>query len=157
MKRLVILATCLAMLTLTGCANGLLGGGMFCNERPALFRDGGLLSDGPIRQFLRGDQCDTCNAHAGQMLPTGNATCNACGNAVSSDPYAMPATIAPAQPVTSFYPETGGVTLDGGVMLDQPLLPDSGLMAPVSPGLGQLPAFNSQDQILTEPPMGGMN
>lgn len=152
MKRLVILATCLAMLTFTGCANGLLGG-MFgnpgCNSRPTLFRSGGLLSDGPVRQFLRGDQCDSCNAHAGQMQLGGTPTCDACGAAVPADPYAMPTSPMQLQPATSFYPNNGGVALD------EPFLPNAGMVSPLTPMAPMndtLPSFNSMDGNLTEPP-----
>lgn len=152
------MAACLAMLTFTGCASGILGGGLFgsgcdsgCNISPSsMFGGGGLLSDGPIRQFLRGDACDSCNAAAGQVAPGfGAPTCDACGSAVpASDPYALPVgnnfggvnnfgvdnfggvnnfggTIS--QPTTSFYPS------DAGVSLGQPALQHSGI-APLDPG-----------------------
>lgn len=146
MKRLVTMAACLAMLTFTGCASGILGGGLFgggcnsgCNSSPAMFGGGGLLSDGPVRQFLRGDACDSCNAAAGQVAPGyGAPTCDACGSAVpASDPYALPVgnnfgsvdnfggTIS--QPTTSFYPS------DAGVSLGQPALQNSGV-TPLDPG-----------------------
>ena len=170
MKRLVTLAACLAMLTFTGCANGILGGGLFssgcdngCNSSPSLLGGNGLLSDGPIRQFLRGDACDSCNAAAGQVAPGyGVPTCDACGSAVGnaplgSDPYAFPTgsvnafpgTINQGQPTTSFYPS------DAGVSLGQPIFHDSGI-APIDSGAitGAAGAFDSIDNGLSEPPTG---
>jgi len=159
MKRLVTLAACLAMLTFTGCASGILGGGLFnngCNSghnsRPALFGGGGLLSDGPVRQFLRGDACDSCNAAAGQVAPGyGIPRCDACGGVAPSDPYAMPAVgtvgnVGIGQPTTSFYPS------DSGVSLGQPMLQDSGV-TPIDPGAiyGSADAMGVTDG-LSEPP-----
>lgn len=165
MKRLVTLAACLAMLTFTGCASGILGGGLFgggcdsgCSSRPALFGGNGLLSDGPIRQFMRGDACDTCNSAAGQVVPSyGTPSCDACGGvAPASDPYAMPVgnvndfgSVGVSQPTTSFYPS------DAGVTLGQPALQNSGV-APIDPGAiyGATGTIGSIDA-LSEPP--GMN
>ncbi|QEG21465.1 hypothetical protein [Mariniblastus fucicola] len=155
MKRLVTLAACLAMLTFTGCANGILSGGLFnrgCDSRPGLFGGNGLLSDGPVRQFLRGDACDSCNAAAGQVAP-GYAvpTCDACGAGVPTDPYAMPVGAAPvAQPATSYYPSNGG-----GVSLGQPMFENPGV-GPIDQGviLGTPGMIDSIDNGLSEPPAG---
>ena len=164
MKRLVTLAACLAMLGFTGCAGGTFSGGLFnsgcnsgCNSSP------GLLSDGPLRQFFRGDACDSCNSAAGQLSPTfsGSAapscdTCNGIPSGVStggfvSDPYAIPADSFPtAQPATSFY------TPDGGVPVGQPAIQDSGV-TPIDPGsiYGSGDIFNGAiDGGLSEPPVG---
>lgn len=153
MKRLVIMATCLAMLMFSGCANGLLGG-MFgnpgCNTRPTLFQNGGLLSDGPVRQFLRGDQCDSCNAHAGQMQHShvGATTCDACGAAVAADPYALPNAPLQTQPMTSFYQG------DGNVILNEPSFPSSNMGSPLVPMTDSIPSFDTMNADVTEPPFG---
>ena len=166
MKRLVTLADCLAMLTFTGCANGILGGGLFsngcnsgCNSRPSLFGGNGLLSDGPVRQFLRGDACDSCNSAAGQVMPGYGVpaysapTCDACGGGVPADPYAIPSGAIPAggipmgQPTTSFYPS------DAGVSLGQPILNGSSV-SPLDPGAILGGAVGGSIDSLTEPPTG---
>ncbi len=157
MKRLVTLAACLAMLTFTGCANGILCGGLFgnssgCKSRPTMFSGNGLLSNGPIRQFMRGDACDSCNAAAGQV----SSTCDDCLSAGQSDPYALPmngSMGAPmTQPATSFYPS------DNGVSLGQPLI-NSDNMAPIDAGNmlgtpGDIGGFGAFDEGLAEPPSG---
>ncbi len=157
MKRLVTLAACLAMLTFTGCASGICGGlfggsNSSCNSRPSLFSGGGLLSDGPIRQFMRGDACDSCNSAAGQILPgmaTGSApTCNACGSVVPNDPYAVPMGAPMAQPATSYYPS------DSGVSLGQPVIHDHGSIADPGAIIGSQGAFDGFDSNMSEPPTG---
>lgn len=150
MKRLVTMAACLAMLTFTGCANGLLGGGLFgngCNSRPGLFQGNGFLSDGPVRQFLRGDACDSCNSAAGQIAPASAATCDACGSSVPTDPYA-PVAAPIQQPVTSFYPS------DSGVMLGQPMLQNQGLapLETIQPSANE--SFGAIDGAMSDPPTG---
>ncbi len=157
MKRLVTLAACLAMLTFSGCASGICGG-LFggsnsgCNSQPSLFSGGGLLSDGPLRQFMRGDACDSCNSAAGQIMPgmaTGSApTCNACGSVVPNDPYAVPMGAPLAQPTTSYYPS------DSGVSLGQPMIHDD--VSPIDPGaiIGSQGVLGGFDSGLSEPPRG---
>ena len=178
MKRLVTLAACLAMLTFTGCS-GILGGGLFgsgcnsgCNTGGSSLFGGGassLFSDGPIRQFMRGDACDTCNSAAGQISPGfGAATCDACGGiAPASDPFAIPqgnpVNFGSVQPQTSFSPPQGSTTSfappqgsttsfypsDSGVSLGQPVLQNQGI-APIDPGsiYGSVGGFDG----LSEPP-----
>lgn len=157
MKRLVTLAACLAMLTFTGCAGGILGGGLFnngcnsgCNSNRGLLGGNGLLSDGPVRQFFRGDACDSCNSAAGQIAPAYSApACDTC-NGISSDPYALPAGSVPtSQPVSSFYPSNSGVSLG------QPVLNDGGVST-IDPGViyGGAGAIESIEGGLAEPPAG---
>jgi len=106
MKRLVTALACLAMLAFSGCAGGILGGtcNSGCNDRPSLFGSGGLFADGPVRQFMRGDACDTCNAAAGQVFPQQGPTCDACGTIVNGGGYSLPPAPVASQPTTSFYP-----------------------------------------------------
>lgn len=113
-----------------------------------------MLSDGPIRQFLRGDACDSCNSAAGQVMPGyaapaySSPTCDACGG-VPADPYAIPSGSIPmGQPTTSFYPS------DAGVSLGQPVLNGSGV-SPIDPGaLYGGAAIGGSIDSLTEPPAG---
>ena len=173
MKRLVTLAACLAMLTFSGCAGGICGGlfsgvgnsgcgspGLLGGSSGGLCGPNGLFSDGPVRQFLRGDACDTCNAAAGQVSPGfgatqsfGAATCDACGGiapdnsfapsgsfapggsfpgaiAPSSDPFAIPS----GNPGNfGVQPSTSFYPSDAGVSLGQPQLQQQGI-APIDPG-----------------------
>ena len=169
MKRLVTMAACLAMLTLTGCAGGILNGGLFnggnsgCNSGSGTFgaSGGGLLSDGPLRQFMRGDACDSCNSAAGQLSPsysapiaTGCDTCNGgvpVGIGQGFDPYATPSISYPnAQPATSFY------TPEAGVSLGQPEIGSPGVSS-IDPGgiYDAAEAFGGTiDGGLSDPPTG---
>lgn len=161
MKRLVTLAACLAMLTFTGCANGILCQGLFgggnsgCNSSPGLFGSNGLFSNGPLQQFSRGDACDSCNSAAGQVAPSFSApTCDACGGvapasqfAIPTDPYAIPQGSFPtAQPATSFYPSNSGVSLE------QPVLQGSGINS-IDPG-AIYSGSGSVNGGLADPPFG---
>jgi len=103
MKRLVTALACLAMLAFSGCAGGILGGtcNSGCNDRPSLFGSGGLFADGPVRQFMRGDACDTCNAAAGQVFPQQGPTCDACGTIVNGGGYSLPPAPVASQPTDS--------------------------------------------------------
>ena len=76
-----------------GCSNGLFGGSVL----PSNF-----LSDGPVRQWLRGDACDSCNVPAGQITYDSgfDSSCESCGT-VSSPVVSGPITSAPA---TNYYP-----------------------------------------------------
>lgn len=169
MKRLVMMAACLAMLAFTGCAGGILNGGLFnsgnsgCNSAAGTFSSGGsgLLSDGPLRQFMRGDACDSCNSAAGQVTPsysapiaTGCDTCNGVPVGFGQqgfDPYASPAISYPsAQPATSFY------TPESGVSIGQPMVGNQGI-SPIDPGgiYGAAEAFGDAiDGGLSDPPAG---
>ena len=185
MKRLVTLAACLAMLTFTGCANGVLGGGMFsngcnsgCNSGSSLFGGKSFFSDGPIRQFLRGDACDNCNAAAGQVMPGfaapsfGSPSCDACGGipadpfaissgSISSGPFASEAFpsgaisqgVPMAQPTTSFYPGDAGVSLGQPVLDGSPVIDGSGI-SPIDPGSLYGGGIGGSIDSLNEPPAG---
>ena len=119
MKKLSLLAVCIFILSLSGCANGLLSGcGNSCNQgglfSGGMFQGNGPLADGPVRQWLRGDECNTCNPAAeqlGQPAACGcdsnvSATCAACGQGVANngmgDAFAQPMMGQPimGQPVT---------------------------------------------------------
>jgi len=184
MKRLVTLAACLATLTLAGCSSGVFGGGLFsnickpsCNSSAGTFGSSSLLSDGPLRQFMRGAACDACNGAAGQVsAPTfgapqsfGTPTFGAPQNfgapsfgvpqgipqgipsGLSTDPFAtIPTNSFPtAQPATSFFPP------DAGVSLGQPVLQNPGV-SPVDPGSieGIFGASGLVDGTLADPPLG---
>ena len=160
MKRLVIASACLAMLTFCGCAGGILGG--LCNNgcgnnSPSLFSSGGLFADGPIRQFMRGDSCDTCNPAAGQLLPQQGPSCDACGSIVPNTAFSLPAGPATSQPATSFYT---GEAVNGSFpqqqfpqqQFPQQQFPDAGLGAPITDP-SAIP-FGSLGTDLTLPPAG---
>ena len=176
MKRLVTMAACLAMLTFTGCANGILGGGIsgsscnngcnssstFSSNIPTFGGGSSLFSDGPIRQFFRGDACDSCNSAAGQVSP----------GFIPSDPFANPSNVpfgnsfsqpVITQPSTSFFPGDNGVSLGQplaqplplGQPLEQPVI-SGGSQTRIDPGsiLGTPSAFGPIDGGLSEPPFG---
>ncbi len=135
MKRLFYLTVCVAVLALSGCANGLTScGSNTCNQgglfSGGLFSGNGPFADGPVRQWLRGDECDTCNAPAGQPLCDSNtaATCSSCGQAAPmNDVYAQPAM--------------------GGQMINQPMINQPMMNQPMmnQPITGQ-PGFDAYSQ-----------
>ena len=170
MKRLLTLAAFLAILTLTGCSNGILGGGCNtgCSSTPSTFGNGGLFSDGPIRQFMRGDACDSCNAHAGQVSAGSAPFCNSCSSP-SGDPFANPVNVpignvmnapfgnpvgAPisqpgiSQPGNSFFRG------DTGASLGQPIMQDGGFPAADPGSIGTDAGFGAFDTSFAEPPSG---
>lgn len=154
MKRLVIAAACLAMLTFSGCAGGILGG--LCNNgcnnsSPSLFGNGGLFADGPVRQFMRGDACDSCNSAAGQIVPQHGPTCDSCGSIVPNGGYTLPTAPPTSQPATSFYP---GETVHGS--FPQQHFHDGGVGLPGLPPAADNSAipFGSLGTDLTVPPAG---
>jgi len=116
MKRILFLAAITGLLLATsGCSNGFLRGGLIgagnnCSGTTGsgLFGGGVLpsnfLQDGPVRQWLRGDACDSCNIPAGQITYDSKFDSNCetgfCGD-VTSPVISGPVMTAPA---TNYYP-----------------------------------------------------
>jgi hypothetical protein len=110
MKRILFFVAMTGLLlATTGCSTsgGLLGGGLnsgcnTCGNAGSGLFGGGLLQsdifqDGPVRQWLRGDACDSCNVPSGQITYDSgfDSNCQSCGAASS------PVMSAPA---TNYYP-----------------------------------------------------
>lgn len=115
MKRILFFVAITGLLLATsGCStsNGLLGGGLnsgcnTCGNTSSGLFGGGLLKsnflqDGPVRQWMRGDACDSCNMPAGEITYDSgfDSSCQNCGN-VSSPIMSAPVMSAPA---TNYYP-----------------------------------------------------
>jgi len=165
MKRILFLTAIALLLTATsGCSNGLLSGGLIgggndcCGTTSnGLFGGGGILQsnflkDGPVRQWLRGDACDSCNVPAGQItFDSGfDSSCESgnCGGFGVSSPVVTgfpPIDSAPvvSSPVTNYYPSH-----DQGVVVQ----PDSlnGFN-----GISESEFFGSTDDSLELPPLSG--
>ena len=127
MKRIIFLAAIAGLLlTTSGCSNGFLRGGNDCcgSTSSGLFSGGLLptnfLHDGPVRQWLRGDACDSCNIPAGQITYDSgfDSSCvnGDCG--VVTSPVYAGSVSGPViqQPVSNYYPSydegalpTGGI------------------------------------------------
>jgi len=120
MKRIIFLAAITVLLFATsGCSNGPLSGvigvGNNCGNGCSNGLFGGsvlqsnFLKDGPVRQWLRGDACDSCNMPAGQITYDSgfDSTCESgyCGE-VSSPVMSSPVMSGPVMsaPATNYYP-----------------------------------------------------
>ena len=103
-------------------SGGLFGGGVFQSN---------ILQDGPVRQWLRGDACDTCNVPAGEITYDSgfDSTCTSCGN-VSSPVMSAP--------TTNYYPS-----------YDQPVHSETsyGESLPMMPSVGPIDGTNGNGGI----------
>lgn len=137
MKRIVILAALAGLLMATsGCSNGFLRGGLIgagndCRGTSGNGLFGGnmlnsnFLNDGPVRQWLRGDACDSCNIPAGQIGFGGaidsnceSGLCGTAGSPVLSGPILSSPVVTGSpviQPSTNYYPsyDVGSPQIDG--------------------------------------------
>lgn len=137
MKRILLLAALTGLLLATsGCSNGFLRGGLIgagnggCNTTSGGLFGGNMLNsdflkDGPVRQWLRGDACDSCNIPAGQIGFSGglDSSCESglCGSGVSpvlSGPVVPNPVVTGSpvlQPATNYYPsyDVGSPQIDG--------------------------------------------
>ena len=119
MKRILFFVAITGLLLASsGCStnSGLLGGGLnsgcnTCGNSSSGLFGGGLLQsnflqDGPVRQWFRGDACDSCNMPAGQITYDSgfDSSCQSCGN-VSSPVISSPA--------TNYYPSYSEPVYDG--------------------------------------------
>ena len=126
MKRLIKFTFAITMISMSGCASGLMSS---CDTgcasaSPGFFQSdwyaNSIFADGPVRRYLRGDQCSTCNAPAGQTIGCDSntiGTCTNCGVGVpagdaysTGGSYPYPAVqngSFPVEggPVSSFYPD----------------------------------------------------
>ena len=120
MKRIIFLAAIAGLLlTASGCSNGFLRGGLIgggndcCGSTSSGLFSGGLLptnflQDGPVRQWLRGDACDSCNIPAGQITYDSgfDSSCvdGSCGGVTSPVYSGNISGPIVQQPVSNYYP-----------------------------------------------------
>lgn len=164
MKRILFFIVITGLLFVTsGCStnNGLLGGGLLnggcntCGNASGLF--GGrllrsnFLQDGPVRQWLRGDACDSCNVPSGEIsFDSGfDPSCTTCGN-VSSPVISAPTT-------TNYYPTHSEPGLGANFGETLPALPS---IAPVdgavgTGGISESPFFGGANDSVELPPLSG--
>lgn len=140
MKRFLMMVLLSVLVTgVSGCScGGLSGGGCsspFSNLGSGFGSSQGILpslSDGPVRRWLRGDSCDTCNVPSGQTsfdsgFGSGCETgvCNApIGESVFGAPIpssAFPGSVGVPTPVTTGYaPVYGNLPVESSApVLDQ--------------------------------------
>ena len=135
MKRILIIAALAGLcLATTGCSNGFLRGGLIngcndgCNTSSGGLFSGNMLpsgdffKDGPVRQWLRGDACDTCSIPAGQItydsgFDSSCDTCGQVGSPVVSGPFTSNSVSGPivSQPAVNYYPsyDEGAISTGG--------------------------------------------
>ena len=126
MKRIIFLAAIAGLLIATsGCSNGLLRGNDCCGSTNSGLFGGSILPsnflhDGPVRRWLRGDACDSCNVPAGQITYESgfDSSCvdGSCGGVTS--PVFAGSVSGPVveQPVANYYPsyDEGVLPVSGG-------------------------------------------
>jgi hypothetical protein len=135
MKRLLMMVLLSVLVTgVSGCScGGLTGAGCgspFSNLGSGFGNSQGILpnlSDGPVRRWLRGDSCDSCNVPSGQTsFDSGigfnceSGTCNApIGESVYGAP--IPGSVGATTPVTTGYaPVYGNLPVESTApVLDQ--------------------------------------
>ena len=164
MKRILFFIVITGLLFVSGgCStnNGLLGGGLVnsgfnnCGNASGLFSGrllrSDILQDGPVRQWLRGDACDSCNVPSGQIsFDSGfDPSCTTCGNA--SAPVI-------STPTTNFYPSHGTPAL-GGTNFGESL-PSLPSIAPIegtigTGGISDSPFFGGGNDSVELPPLSG--
>lgn len=155
------------LLASSGCStnSGLLGGGLFnngcnnCGNSSGLF-GGGLLrsnmvQDGPVRQWLRGDACDSCNVPSGQITYDSgfDSTCDTCGS-VSSPIMSAPTTNYYPSYNQQSQPSYGGTSYNEGL----PAMPAIGPLEGTS-GVGPINEsqfFGGANDSIELPPLSGM-
>jgi hypothetical protein len=132
MKRILLFAALAGLLLATsGCSNGFLRGGLIgagnssCGTTGSGLFGGnvlptGFLKDGPVRQWLRGDSCDSCNVPAGQIQLGGldstceSGLCSGVPTPVVSGPILS--NVPSSQPAVNYYPSyDAGVPQVNGV------------------------------------------
>lgn len=160
MKRIFFfLAITGLLLASSGCSTNsrILGGGLnrgcnTCGNPSGGLFSGGLLrssalQDGPVRQWLRGDACDSCNIPSGEITyDTGfDSTCQTCGSAAS------PMTSAP---VTNYYPSYNEPTYGDESL---PALPSIGPLEATSTtgGISESQFFGGANDSVELPPLSG--
>lgn len=154
MKRIFFfLAITGLLLASTGCStnSGLLGGGLnsgcnTCGNTSGGLFGGGLLrsnilQDGPVRQWFRGDACDSCNIPAGEITYDSGfgSSCSSCGN-VSSPIMSAPN--------TNYYPSYSEPAYGGATV---------GESLPVMPSIGPLEGTHGAGRINESQFFGGAN
>lgn len=113
MKRIPLFIVAAAVIAGTSgcCCNGVLSNPLgsvrstFGLPQDGLIRP--LLQDGPVRRWMRGDACDTCNVPAGQISFDGgfDSSCESGNcNAPPAAPMGQPVYGSVPTPVTSGYP-----------------------------------------------------
>lgn len=176
MRRILFFVAITGLLFATsGCStsNGLLGGGLnsgcnTCGNTSSGLFGGGLLQsnflqDGPVRQWLRGDACDTCNAPAGQITYDSgfDSSCSSCGS-VSSPIVSAPTT-------TNYYPSYSEQTpiydgssysepVYGGTTYGEslPTIPSVGpIEGNIGTGINESQFFGGANDSIELPPLSG--
>lgn len=120
MKRIILIAAIFGLLLATsGCSNGFLRGGLIGAGRDCCGASGNglfggnvlpsnFLQDGPVRQWLRGDACDSCNVPAGQIsIDSGlGANCEGGNCFGATSPVISRSVPGPvvSQPAANYYP-----------------------------------------------------
>jgi len=164
MKRIFFFIAITGLLLATsGCStnSGLLGGGLnsgcnTCGHTSGGLFSGGLLrsnvfQDGPVRQWLRGDACDSCNVPAGQITYDSgfDSSCTNCGT-VSSPVISAP--------TTNYYPSYSEPVLDGTSYGESlPLVPSVGPIEGTSAtgGISESQFFGGANDSIELPPLSG--
>ena len=117
------------------------------------------LSDGPVRRWLRGDSCDTCNVPSGQnSFDTGfgsNCESGLCNAPIGESVFgaSIPSSVAVPTPVTTGYaPVYGNLPVESTA----PVLDQGYLNAPYStPDVyGGTSAYGGTSDGLVIPPLG---
>ena len=160
MKRFLMMALLTILVTgVSGCSCGGLGGGCgspFGNLRSNFGNSQSILpdmSDGPVRRWLRGDSCDSCNVPAGQTsfdsgLSSGceSGLCNApVGETVFGAP--IDNSLGVPTPVTTGYaPVYGNLPVESSA----PVLDQGYISAPYS----SPDVYGGSSDGLVIPPLG---
>lgn len=155
MKRILFMAAIAGLLLATsGCSNGFLRGGLIgagndcCGSTGSGLFSGSVLpsnflKDGPVRQWLRGDACDSCNVPAGQITYDSgfdsdctDGNCYGATSPVISGPVSGPII---SQPATNYYPSYGA----GAVQMDS------------ASGINDSEFFSGMGDSIELPPLSG--
>ncbi len=164
MKRILFfIAITGLLLASSGCStnSGLLGGRLnsgcnTCGNSSGLFSGGllrsNMLQDGPVRQWLRGDACDSCNVPAGEITYDSgfDSTCTSCGN-VSSPIMSAPS--------TNYYPSYDQPVHSGTSYGESlPAMPAIGPIDGTSGvgGINESQFFGGANDSIELPPLSGM-